>query len=89
MRLGMEAFHGTKDMDISRVKVCNGDLVIITVPEKLDWRGSQHVKDMFANWLKKRGLTEVDCQIISGNDKFAITVLTVNDPFDEEVLGKK
>lgn len=76
-----------------RLKVCDGDFIVVSLATRLSNEGLQEVQERFANWVSARGLQHVDVTVINGSKvdsggNAAITVLSVNDVFDNQVLGE-
>jgi hypothetical protein len=74
------------------LKISEGDLVVIELGECND-ENTNKVHLLVDSWCKARGLTQVQVIVFSTSSppsKFEITVVSVNDVFDNQVLnGRK
>lgn len=76
---------------MQRIKVGDGDLVIIKYPEGRSYQASEIMQEV-KHWVEKRGLQEV--RIISATSskeatEIDICVLSVNDMFQDVVIDDK
>lgn len=77
-------------MKIQNVKITDGDLIIIHLEGDNITQGHiQAVREKFVKWGTSRGLKDVEYLITCGEHKVNITKFTVNDVFEDEVLGGK
>lgn len=71
---------------INRLKITDGDLVMIHVPlEYPDAEGLDLIITAIKSWVNKHGLNNTVLLAVPCNE-FKITVLSVNDVFENEVL---
>lgn len=71
-----------------RLKIADGDLIIVGA---IDQKSGEKMGKAINEWLKHRGVNDVEILISfgQGNDPQKITVLSVNDVFQDMVLDGK
>jgi hypothetical protein len=72
-----------------RIKVSDGDLIVLKLGCETTHAQQAAVREIFEKWTKARGLQGVHVvTVVSSNDgEFEIMVLSVNDIFQDHVLG--
>ncbi len=74
-----------------RLKVSDGDLIILSLSgENVSRDFVDRLRERIQEWLDSRGLTECDTLVAAvdnkGGNAIGVTVLTVNDVFEDTVL---
>lgn len=68
-----------------RLKVTDGDLIIMSITDQFDAQLLTQVTDLLKKWVTARDLKNVTYMIVTST-VFSITVMSVNDVFEEQVL---
>jgi hypothetical protein len=75
---------------IDRLKIADGDLLIIHGNKGMDTDDIRKLGKMVEKWLKSRGLSNVELVATSSDaDCVSFSVLSVNDVFEDAVLNGK
>ena len=72
---------------MNRLKVTEGDSILISFTD--DISNTEYVdalRNNIASWLKSRGMRDVKIITVPHADRFLITILSVNDVFEEQIL---
>lgn len=71
-----------------RTRVTDGDLVLVRIPEEWTQATGKQFETTIGQWFKAKGLTNCQVMMVTSNDKhYEFEVLSVNDVFEQEVLG--
>lgn len=75
---------------MSRIKVSDGDLVVVTVGGELNYEVLGAIARDLNSWFQMRGLHEVRLTVyhVRNSQGMEIKVFSVNDVFEDEVLNK-
>ena len=77
----------------TRIKISDGDMMVVTLGgDDINHQTMVQIRDNFKKWLVSRGLTNVELGVIrshSNDDGMTITVLSVNDVFEDTVLNER
>ena len=71
---------------MTKLKITDGDLIIVMLNSGSTADFLNRVRDSFQTWLTEKELHNVKVMVASGGEQMNITVLTVNDVFEDEVL---
>ena len=79
---------------MERLKISDGDMVIVTLHGKVDHKFSRHMVETFEKWINARGLNNVELVMLNSNgggddmskETITVKVLSVNDVFEGTVL---
>lgn len=71
-----------------RTKITDGDLLLIEIPNTMNQDSYDKLGKIVAEWLRGKGLTNVDARIVPMKDstKIGVTCLSVNDVLEETIL---
>jgi hypothetical protein len=73
-----------------RFKISDGDMIIVPIKDDTPYSTSNMIRDYLTQWAKDRGLHDVRIMVANGimDPSQGITVLSVNDIFEDVVLKK-
>ena len=76
---------------ISKLKVTDGDMVFLNIEatdsNDVSTEYLERIRKRVQDWLKTKGLNNVEVVITGGSMRVDISVLSVNDVFENSVLG--